>query len=166
MFRRPLELPTRKQLFVDPEVQGVLVARTIIYWVACTLSIALLLLCWRTLTGPVRPLSSHLADMWFFFGPALVASLLVMPLAVADIIRISNRFAGPLLRLRRAMRALAEAEPVAPIGFRKEDFWYGFAEEFNVIAEELQLLRQRERSRNSDDADGEPRLQAAAAGRR
>lgn len=164
MSRHQPQLPTRRQFYVDPEVQGVLVARTVIYWVSCTLSIALLLLCWRILTGPVRPLLSHLDDMWFFFGPAFIASLIVMPLAIADIIRISNRFAGPLLRLRRAMRALAEGEPVAPIGFRSDDFWYGFAEEFNVIAEELQLLRQRQRSEKQADAEDQPYRQAVGSG--
>jgi len=163
MPRPTADLPTRKQLFVDPETQGALVARAIIYWVACTLSIALLLLCWRVFTGPVRPFWFHLENLWFFQGPALVASVLVLPLAVIDVIRLSNRFAGPTVRLRRAMRALAAGHHVAPLEFRKTDFWYDFAEEFNAVAEEINTLRRLEAS-SLDPAEVDESSVAFAAG--
>ena len=146
MARKQPHIQTRRQLFVDPEVQGALVARAIIYWIVCTLSITLLLLCWRVLTGPVRPLSFHLENMWFFYGPALIASLIVLPVAIMDMIRVSNRFAGPMTRLRHGMRALARGQKVAPIEFRKDDFWYEFAEEFNAVVREVEELRSRERA--------------------
>lgn len=145
MARKQPSMQTRRQLFVDPEVQGALVARAIIYWIVCTLSIALLLLCWRVLTGPVRPLWFHLENMWFFYGPAMIASLIVLPVAIMDMIRVSNRFAGPMVRLRHEMRALAKGQKVAPIEFRKDDFWYEFAEEFNSVVREVEELRDRER---------------------
>lgn len=165
MPRKSPEIPTRKQLFVDPEVQGALVAETIIYWVVCTLSIALLLLCWRVLTGPVRPIWSHLDDMWFFYGPAFVASLIVMPLAITDVIRVTNRFAGPLFRLRRSMRALAAGQRVARLQFRKDDFWYEFAEEFNAVAAELERLRGLEKRRLDTEGDREPCFAESAGSR-
>ena len=128
----------RKHLFVDPRVQGMLVARAVLYWFVCLTTITLMLLCWRILTGPARMFYTHFDDMWFFYGPALVASLLLLPLVVVDIIRLSNRFVGPLLRLRRSMRNLARGIHVDPIKFRAGDFWQEFAEEFNALAEKLQ----------------------------
>ncbi len=162
MSRKSPYLPTRRQLFVDPEVQGALVARAIIYWVVCTLSIALLLLCWRVLTGPARPLSFHLENMWFFYGPALIASLIVLPVAVTDMIRVSNRFAGPLKRLRQAMRALAKGQSVPPMEFRKDDFWYEFAEEFNALVRHVEELRQCEREQQEYEESADSSLPAAA----
>jgi len=53
---------------------------------------------------------------------------------IVDVVRLSNRFTGPLLRLRRSMRALARGEQVEPIRFRDNDFWHDFAEEFNALA--------------------------------
>ena len=44
----------RKQIFVDAKVQGALVLRVALYWVFCLLTVALMLLCWRILTGPAR----------------------------------------------------------------------------------------------------------------
>jgi len=127
----------RRQLFVDPKVQGALVIRVVFYWVVCLITITLMLLCWSILRTP-RMFYAHFDDMWFHYGPALVASFILLPMVVADIIRVSNRFAGPLVRLRRSMRALARGEHVRPISFREGDFWQEFAEEFNAIAARVQ----------------------------
>jgi hypothetical protein len=130
----------RKRLFVDPKIQGALVTRGIFYWFFCLLTITLMLLCWRIITGPARPFYTHFNEMWYFYGPAVIASLLLLPLVVVDIIRLSNRFVGPLLRLRQSMQALAQGEDVPPIDFRKGDFWKEFAEEFNAVAARMNKL--------------------------
>jgi hypothetical protein len=128
----------RKKLFVDRKVQGALVARTILYWMACIVTVSLMILCWRIITGPIRMFYTHLDDMWFFYGPAIVASLLLLPLVVVDILRLSNRFTGPLVRLRRSMRALTRGEHVEPIEFRSDDFWHEFADDFNALLAKVQ----------------------------
>ncbi|NLS94322.1 MAG: hypothetical protein GXX96_19350 [Planctomycetaceae bacterium] len=153
---------TRTQLFVDPEVQGALVARAIIYWIVCTLTIALLLLCWRVLTGPVRPLWFHLENLWYFHSPALIASLIVLPVAITDMIRVSNRFAGPMVRLRHGMRALAKGRKVPPIQFRQDDFWYEFAEEFNAVVRQVDQLRECERETREPEESPDDSLPVAA----
>jgi len=123
----------RRQLFVDNKVQGALVMRCITYWFLCLMTVTLMLLCWRVLTGPARMFYRHLDDMWFHFGPALVASLILLPIVVIDIIRLSNRFAGPMVRMRRAMQNLAKGERVPPLQFRDNDFWKDFAQDFNTL---------------------------------
>ena len=128
----------RKHLFVDSKVQGALVSRVILYWVVCLVTITLMLLCWRIVTGPARMFYTHFNDMWFYYAPALIASFLLLPLIVVDIIRLSNRFVGPLLRLRRSMRELADGEYVEPIEFRDDDFWHDLAEEFNGVLRRVQ----------------------------
>ena len=128
----------RKQLFVDPRVQGALVGRVVLYWMVCLITLTLMILCWRIVTGPARMFYTHFSDMWFFYGPAFVASLLLLPLVIIDILRLSNRFTGPLIRLRRAMRELTRGERVYPIEFRDGDFWQEFANEFNALAAKLQ----------------------------
>jgi hypothetical protein len=127
----------RKQLFVDPKVQGALVLRVLLYWLMCLVTITLMLLCWSILRTP-RMFYTHLDDMWFHYGPAMIASIILLPMVVVDIIRVSNRFAGPLVRLRRGMRALARGEHVEPIKFRQGDFWREFAEEFNAVVDRIQ----------------------------
>ena len=128
----------RRQLFVDAKIQGALVVRAILYWVVCLITITLMLLCWRILTGPARVFYRHFDDMWFYYGPPLMASFLLLPVVVVDLVRFSNRFVGPFLRLRRSMRALARGEHVEPIEFRRGDFWKEFADEFNAVAARVQ----------------------------
>jgi len=128
----------RKQLFVDPRMQGALVLRVALYWIVCLITISLMVLCWRVFTQPAAMFATHVDQMCSSLGPALVASLLVLPLIAIDVIRLSNRFAGPMLRLRRNMRALARGEAVQPIEFRQDDFWREFAEDFNALVARMQ----------------------------
>lgn len=149
----------RKHIFVDPKVQGALVGRVILYWVVCLLTITLMLLCWRIVTGPARMFYTHFDDMWFHFGPALVASLVILPLVAVDIVRLSNRFVGPMLRMRRAMRELADGQPVAPLEFRDSDFWRDFAQEFNAVAKRVEQLETKAARRAASSESTPPRAQ-------
>ncbi len=153
----------RKQLLVDPKVQGALVLRAVFYWFVCLLTISMMLLCWRIVTGPARMFYTHFDDMWFHFGPAVVASTLLLPLVILDMLRLSNRFVGPLFRLRRAMRALARGETVEPIEFRGGDFWQDVAEEFNAVAARVQGNAPRTPAPEVEQADPDPADEPVAA---
>jgi hypothetical protein len=128
----------RRQLFVDPKVQGGLIVRVVMYWVFCLMGITLMLLCWRIVTGPARPFYTHFEAMWFHFGPALIASFVLLPMVIIDVVRYSNRFVGPVLRLKRSMRQLAHGEEVELLEFRNADFWQEVAVDFNAIRNRLQ----------------------------
>lgn len=133
----------RKQYFIDPKVQGALMLRVVGYWFFCLFTMALALLLWRLVTGPARMFYLHFDDLWYWYGPAALSSLLVLPLVLVDSVRVSNRFAGPLYRLRRELRRLAAGEQVTPISFRAGDFWHDFAEEFNAVSNRMQQLVER-----------------------
>ena len=124
----------RKRFFVDYRVQGALVVRVVLYWLTCLLTVMLLLLGWRMAAGPVRPLNSQLRELWTIFEPVAVASLLLLPVVIFDLLRVSNRFAGPMFRLRKSLRELAQGKPVAAVQFRQGDFWQELADDFNTVA--------------------------------
>ena len=63
----------------------------------------------------------------------------MLPILLLDVLITSNRFAGPLYRLRRSMRALAAGEHVQPVVFRDGDFWHEIADEFNAVGVVLTL---------------------------
>jgi hypothetical protein len=155
----------RKRIFVDPKVQGSLVLRVGFYWIVCLITMTLMLLCWRILTGPAQLFHTHINKMWHFYGPALVASFVLLPLVIVDIVRLSNRFVGPLVRLRGAMRALANGEDVKPIKFREGDFWREFADEFNALIDRVQSPSGDKGTESPDLAENEkedPELLGAA----
>ncbi|MCE5268177.1 MAG: hypothetical protein LLG00_09865 [Planctomycetaceae bacterium] len=123
----------RKRWFVDPKTQGMLILRVATYWLVAVVAIVLVTVCWGSSTGPARPFLVRLLDMWPSYGPAVLVSFLVLPVVLVDIVRFSNRFVGPTLRLRRAMRQLARGEYVEPIEFRDTDLWQDFADSFNAV---------------------------------
>jgi len=124
----------RKRFFVDYRVQGALIVRIVLYWLTCLVAMMLLLLGWGMFTAPARPLPVHLTELWTLYGPVAVVSLLLLPGVIFDLLRLSNRFAGPMFRLRRSLHDLAQGKPVAAVQFRHSDFWQEFADDFNTIA--------------------------------
>jgi methyl-accepting chemotaxis protein len=98
------------------------------------------LLVLRLYNGQARLLDWNMADFWHWYGPAAATSLVLLILVVVDTVRMSNRIVGPLIRLRREMRHLAAGEAAKTIHFRVGDFWQEFAEEFNAVAQRMELL--------------------------
>jgi len=134
----------RKRLLVDVPIQGALVVRVVLYWLMCLFIIGALLLSWRWFASPPGPLGRDLRELWSQYGMAAVASAVLLPLVVFDLLRLSHRFAGPMFRLRRSMRDLARGKPVAAIRFREGDFWHEFADDFNAVAARLGELERRD----------------------
>lgn len=129
-----MSVTRRRQILCDREVQGALMVRVVMYWLFCLLTITLMLVCWSVVSGPPRRFAPLMADLYQRYAPALAASLLVLPIVMIDVIRLSNRFVGPIKRLRDGMTALAEGEDVSPMKFRDHDFWAQLADLFNTIA--------------------------------
>jgi hypothetical protein len=127
----------RRQLFVDRRVQFALLLRATAYWFYCLLAVALMLGCWIVVTDRALSSGELWRQMWSTYAPALGASILALPLVLMDLIRLSNRFVGPMLRVRRAMRRLADGETVDRLKFRKGDFWYDYAQDFNRVLDRL-----------------------------
>ena len=135
----------RKRLLVDRKLQGTLLFRIAIYWCFAVLTVSIVTLCLRLLTysGPVNSIWELFAFGQFFsqHGVVILASLLLVPIVAYDVLVFSNRFAGPLYRMRRSLRALGAGESVDPIHFREQDFLQELAEEFNAVADRIEQLR-------------------------
>jgi hypothetical protein len=130
----------RKRLFVDHPVQRALMLRAVEYWFCCLLTVGLAHLVWNLLTTRYESLYEYFVDAWDFFLPAAIVSALVLPVLMYDILKLSNKFSGPLFRLRRELRRLAAGESVTPIRFRSDDFWLELADEFNATAQRMEML--------------------------
>ena len=141
---------------VDAKVQGALILRIVLYWFFCVVVVGLILLCLDIANGPVGPLFNQfrLESLWVQYGAVVVASVMILPVLLADTILTSNRFAGPLFRVRRSMRALAAGEPVQPIHVRKKDLWPDVAEEFNAVLAYVEYLQRRAENRPTSFQNG------------
>jgi hypothetical protein len=132
---RPTSPCRRSQIFIDREVQGALMLRVGFYWLCCLLSIVLMVLCWNVVTGPPRRFVDLFAEIQERYAPALVASLILLPMVMIDVVRLSHRFVGPVVRLRGGLRELATQGQAKPIAFRDGDYWQELAADFNRVAE-------------------------------
>jgi len=141
----------RKQLFVDPKLQGAVVARLCVYWLLTLSGTFAVLLAASVATGTRETFSTHLAEAWWRLAPLGVATLFVVPFVVFDVVRVSNRLIGPMIRLHRGMRRLAAGDVVEPIRFRRGDFWYEFAEAFNAVIDGMKGEPARDESADASD---------------
>jgi hypothetical protein len=133
--RKMKQTPTkRKTILVERQVQGALGFRIAGHWfmfLAASLAFTITL----RLIGNIN----H-GTAWEMVGLALreqavaiVVMLALLPWFVHDALKLSNRFAGPMVRLRSAIRVLSSGEQVNPLTFRKGDFWGDLAGEFNEL---------------------------------
>ncbi|MBX3413152.1 MAG: hypothetical protein KF708_10730 [Pirellulales bacterium] len=131
----------RSQLFVDRKVQGALLWRVALYWCYAMLTIVASLVSWRILVhGVAHPFNNHIADILDEMSPMILGSAFMLPILLYDMARQTNRFAGPLFRLRNEMRRLSRGEKVLPVHFRDNDFWHEMAEEFNAVVARVEQL--------------------------
>lgn len=134
--------PTRRRILIDSGVQGTLVRRTGLYAAATAIYLLVIFILSDALSHPKEPVSESLLrclDEAVFWAPGL---MLLAPLFAYDLIHISNRFVGPMFRLRRELRKLSNGEAVGPMFSRQGDFWSDASDSFNRLREELLELRQ------------------------
>ncbi|MEM0924408.1 MAG: hypothetical protein AAGJ83_00085 [Planctomycetota bacterium] len=133
----------RSRLLVDPSVQWSIAGRVLIHW-------GLFLVCLVSLGALVRILvavgSQPFSEAWRSAAvsqiPVLGVMFVLMPLFLRDTLKLSNRFAGPMFRLRTSLKSLASDQAVDPIKFRQGDFWQEAAEDFNQIAARMDELKE------------------------
>ena len=131
----------RQQVWVDRSVQGVLVGRVILYWICGLLYVGLGSACFQYNQNPDWTLAKHAQVLFGQVWPWLPTAIILLPLAIYDVVRLSNLFAGPVYRLRKHFAALREDVACAPLLFREEDYWRDLAAPINDMQAEILRLR-------------------------
>ena len=125
--------PRRSKSLVDPEVQGSVLRKIAIHWFILFLCNSLALVMWvRLFEQPDALWSETLRECFYRYLPFFVVTFALVPAFVWDTLKLTNRFAGPILRLRQALAESAQGRAVAPLHFRQNDFWREIAENFNI----------------------------------
>ena len=131
----------RKKLYVNREVQGALILRSVLHWYFYMVAILLTVSIITVIQDPSKLGFGILYDSFMYFAPAIIASIVLLPVFVYDIMKTSNRVAGPIVRLRNEMEKLANGETVKKLRFRDGDHWTQLAQDFNVLA--AQVMKER-----------------------
>lgn len=161
----------RKKRFVDSKVQGTLIKNTVRYWaVSVAAAGGLTVIGWIFITpglsGFIGP-NAFMASIIPMTLVGLAAAVLVLPVLLLDVVRVSHRFAGPLVRFKRHLTEAAEGGPLRPLHFRDEDFWPEIAEAYNALVERIEQERAtHQAAMNGTEAEALPSEQVDCAEQR
>ena len=129
----------RSKLVIEPTIQYSLVRQLVVHWALhLTATLVLLTLLQVLLGGIFRPWQYHLDRIWPTLATLVVSMLFLMPVFIQSSLKLSNRFAGPIHRLRREFRSLADGQSYKELQFRESDYWKELADEFDNAVDALQ----------------------------
>ena len=134
----------RARILVDPTVQWAIARRVLLHW-------CMLLFCIITISVMARvlvsagdmPFSQSLREAFSAQGPLLFVMFILMPVFLRDTLKMSNRFAGPMYRLRTVLSEMANGGDGGRIKFRDGDFWLQAATDFNTVYDQMESLKTR-----------------------
>lgn len=134
----------RATFLVDRQVQWAISRRIVLHWFLFAVCLVLVNIVIRTIVTitevPVLEAIKLAATRQL---SVIVVMSMMLPMFLLDTLKLSNRFAGPIYRLRQALSRLAAGEPSQPLTFRAGDFWSEVADDFNRLAEQQAQLRRR-----------------------
>lgn len=133
----------RKRIYVDQHVQGGIVVRLVLLWVASTAVAVGVWFVMQFFADPTQGFAFYLDGAGNTLLPLVLAFGVTLPIAVLQLLRFTHRFAGPVVRLRRMMKDLADGQDVPTLKFRPNDYWLDLADEYNRIASALKESRSR-----------------------
>ena len=139
MFKSSSRL--RSQLLIDPQVQWPILQRTAFYTAACAVYFMVVLFyAESSKINHESPWKSfcQCVDVIACWAPGIT---MLVPIITYDILIFTNRFAGPMFRLRREMQRLIDDESDQPIKLRDNDHWMDMADLFNELRDEVIALR-------------------------
>jgi len=130
----------------EQSVQGSLLRRIALYSLACSLYFMMTLVITESLSNPneaIAETTRRCLEEALFWAPGV---MLLTPIIIYDLLKVTNRLAGPVFRLRHEMQQLASGSNLEPMKSRDEDDWLELAESFNQIRDELLRLRELQAS--------------------
>ena len=157
MRKRP-----RSRIFVDQKIQGALALRVVLHWATFVIVVGVLTLAMQYIATPFAPPDELMDVVWQNQGPFVIVMVILLPIFLYDTVKLSNRFAGPVVRLRRAMQGISQGKPVEKLQFRENDFWRGLAEDFNRLVERGYFDEETRTKTAKPDEPAESDLQEAS----
>ncbi|MEM0924803.1 MAG: hypothetical protein AAGJ83_02075 [Planctomycetota bacterium] len=134
----------RHRYLVDSKVQWALIRRLLMHWSLALLSLITISVFVQLLyRSEGRTFAEAFVLSFRMQLPLLGIMFMLMPVFVWDMVKLSHRFAGPMLRLRGVINELAHGGEAAPIRFRPNDFWQETADDFNQFYGRYAELQQQ-----------------------
>ena len=126
-------LQQRKKLYVNKTVQRRFLWRIVFYWMIYHVFVLHgLFLTYGVLTNDQpRPFLQMYGDFLRTQVPLLVIALATLPMVLYDMLKLTNRVVGPLVRIERTLKQMMSGEHVEPLKLRDKDLVLEFLGVFN-----------------------------------
>jgi hypothetical protein len=128
----------RRRILIDRPIQQAVMLRTMLYWGLGTIAQVLMVLYFALITTTQRDFINFGPQLWWQLQISLLASAVLLPIILLDVLRLSHRWVGPIFRLRASLKAMARGEAVEPVRFRDGDFWQDLAVDLNAVSAEFE----------------------------
>jgi hypothetical protein len=125
----------------DWKIQGALCLRLAIYWCVCQSTFILTILGFQFLHGMSGESAAGTSSPWQFIVPAAIVSSCALPVILLDLLIFSNRFAGPLFRLKRHLHELARGSQPPEFRPRTGDYYQDLISDLNTVQKRLAETR-------------------------
>ena len=128
----------RRRVLCDLQIQGGLCVRLAFYWAGCLLIVTTALALSTINSSPATSGFEFAIWFWNQYGPIIVMPLLALPIAILDCMITTNRHVGPLLRVRRSLKQMAQGQEVHPIKIRSGDLLQDMVDDLNILVERME----------------------------
>jgi large-conductance mechanosensitive channel len=140
----------RKQVYVSRAIQGRIVSKLAIYWATYHLALwhAMFLFHYFLYRGQLManpqmtaiPFVMQYTQFLAQHYSMLICAAAVFPLIFWDMMKVTHRVAGPLVRFENTLKQLERGEKVRPVTLREGDMLTEYRDSFNSYLEKAGLL--------------------------
>ncbi|TWT86057.1 hypothetical protein [Neorhodopirellula pilleata] len=125
----------RSKMIVDINTQGIIVRKAIGHWVLFTCASLLISGIIHFCRNPFGSWEDNAIEGLKSFAPVLATLACLGPVFVYDFLRLSNRIFGPIPRIRRMIRTLADGGEVNLLKTRKDDSHAELISDINLLVQ-------------------------------
>jgi hypothetical protein len=154
----------RKKVFVSWTIQGRTLGQLAIYWLLYNFLFWHVTFLIETLPseGVPQPLFERYANFCSQHLVWLLCMFVVAPVILWDMVKLTHRVAGPLVRLERVVREMARGQRVNRITLRPHDMLGQFTEALNELIDAHNLKLDASQANSAWDAPADDRQSLAA----
>jgi hypothetical protein len=158
----------RKQVYVSRAIQGRIVSKLAIYWATYHLALwhGMFLFHYflyrsQLMADPQMtaiPFATQYSQFLTQNYSMLICAAAVFPLIFWDMMKVTHRVAGPLVRFAHTLSELKQGKKVRPVTLREGDLLTEFRDDFNEYLETAGLLQDSEPAAEQSAEQGEPEV--------
>ena len=137
------KVENRTRWLVDRGVQIGMLRRVCVYWVAAILFVSLPIALIRNVSGSGQFFVQDVLSVWKNHWPVLACLTAMLPFALNDLAKFSNRFAGPIFRLKNEMQKFEQTGESFQLTLREHDYWKDVVESYCAMTQRIETLEKQ-----------------------